>query len=615
MPISETCHILRIHKEYAERWNHVRDELDIQITYQFVLDGFDFGNKQVDGVTRQNFIKEYFHIADELCSEQVSDTELESTRGRMEALGMRMYRSLCPERIRREFFEAGASGSLMLDTSEQELAWELLHDGNGFLANRLGFGRYIAPLRSPPERLGRRGIAICLIGDPLEDLPEAAVEVQELGAMLEKALANLREVHQLDSQLKVLTGDAATKDAILFDLIQQPERDWDILHFACHGDFDGSEPLQSGLRLADGVLRVYEVDELACRPLVFANACRSGGNSDGLTAGHTATKGLAAAFLKAGALAYIGTLWPVSDRSARELATGFYNRAISGSPLGEALAAERARLLASGGDPSLMGYVLFGDPAKRLGIYEPALTDGPFINDRGFRRVFDLESEYSRLELLLANDLPWILWREEDFIEWVGRISVSIERREAMLLTLFEYRRHFRNLIELGEKTFQSVVNLKTLRTYLRRKSVEVREELHRDILRFAEMPNFLLMFFEPDNAEIEEIEIVSKNEDPFVDLSQSVYVFNKQTRFEKSAVTYSLYSDYNNALVREYAARFFEVIAASVEQYVTSGRYSPADAGHKLANSEWKLINRGSAVLFAEEIQRLADTEAVDAF
>ena len=64
------------------------------------------------------------------------------------------------------------------------------------------------------------------------------------------------------------------------------------------------------------------IDQVLARsaPTVFINACRSAG----LTATYNRLDGWASKFLEAGAAAFIGSLWAVSDGAAREFAEELY---------------------------------------------------------------------------------------------------------------------------------------------------------------------------------------------------------------------------------------------------------------------------------------------------
>ncbi|MCP4350124.1 MAG: tetratricopeptide repeat protein [Desulfobacterales bacterium] len=102
----------------------------------------------------------------------------------------------------------------------------------------------------------------------------------------------------------------------------------DIIHFACHGEFNDKQPMQSGLLLSkdrtnDGRLQVHELFALNLRNanLVVLSACdaalsRIYGGDD--------LVGLARGFIYAGTPSILATLWEVDDRSTSILMKKFY---------------------------------------------------------------------------------------------------------------------------------------------------------------------------------------------------------------------------------------------------------------------------------------------------
>ena len=103
----------------------------------------------------------------------------------------------------------------------------------------------------------------------------------------------------------------------------------DIIHFACHGEFNDKQPMQSGLLLSkdkddDGCLQVHEIFGLDLRNanLVTLSACdtalsRIYGGDD--------LVGLSRGFVYAGTPSILATLWKVDDRSTSILMETFYD--------------------------------------------------------------------------------------------------------------------------------------------------------------------------------------------------------------------------------------------------------------------------------------------------
>ena len=96
------------------------------------------------------------------------------------------------------------------------------------------------------------------------------------------------------------------------------------------------------------------------RPLVFLNACRSAGPRNrcfGLD-------GFAEKFLRAGAGAFIGSLWEVGDRTALRFAAELYQMLEDDRSLGQAVTELRGRV--RDGDPTWLAYAVYGHPEAKL---------------------------------------------------------------------------------------------------------------------------------------------------------------------------------------------------------------------------------------------------------
>jgi CHAT domain-containing protein len=141
-----------------------------------------------------------------------------------------------------------------------------------------------------------------------------------------------------------------------------------LLHVAGHNAYGRD----AGLVLANGHrLRPPDLNGLAAsggrwtaaRPLIFLNAC--GTDADERT--YTGVTGWAEKCFKAGAGAFVGSLWDVRSKPARAFATSFYRALLEdGHPL--AIAAHLARneaLRQSSRDPTWLAYTVYGNPFAR----------------------------------------------------------------------------------------------------------------------------------------------------------------------------------------------------------------------------------------------------------
>jgi len=104
--------------------------------------------------------------------------------------------------------------------------------------------------------------------------------------------------------------------------------DFDVVHFACHGEFNDMQPLQSGLLLAqdensDGLLRIPDVFGLNLQKanLVTLSACETALTK---VRGGEDWAGMSRGFIYAGTPSILATLWSVDDKSTSILMKSFY---------------------------------------------------------------------------------------------------------------------------------------------------------------------------------------------------------------------------------------------------------------------------------------------------
>jgi CHAT domain-containing protein len=118
------------------------------------------------------------------------------------------------------------------------------------------------------------------------------------------------------------------------------------VHFACHASYDRSEPAQSGLALADGMLTLGDLQrgvvDLSAARLVTLSACESG-ISDIIQGSPDEYVGLPAGFLLEGVPNVVSSLWSVPDISTALLMQRFYDNHIN-KQLGLAAALREAQL-------------------------------------------------------------------------------------------------------------------------------------------------------------------------------------------------------------------------------------------------------------------------------
>ena len=148
---------------------------------------------------------------------------------------------------------------------------------------------------------------------------------------------------------QVLTGEEAEVAAVLAAF-----EGAGIAHVAAHASFRADNGLWSSLELADGVLTVYELEQLRRPPeVVVLSACQSG-----LSAVRPGDEvmGLVAALLTLGTRSVVASVVPVEDRASEQLMVALHRRLLAGDAPAVALAGAQA---VSPGTISL-SYVCFG---------------------------------------------------------------------------------------------------------------------------------------------------------------------------------------------------------------------------------------------------------------
>jgi hypothetical protein len=198
----------------------------------------------------------------------------------------------------------------------------------------------------PPSRLELTTADLVLSGD--ESLPAAPAEIAALDGLLSDRGLSARHIDDLPGLLQAFQ-----------------RADTGLLHFSCHNAFSRSVLNASRILLGNQPFEPVFLEAHAGRfpaPLVFLNACRT----DGQAPQYTTVEGWAASFLRAGAGAFIGSLWEVVDTSASTYAQEFYRAALAGRTLGEAAKQGRDAIRDNPGDPTWLAYTLYGDPAATV---------------------------------------------------------------------------------------------------------------------------------------------------------------------------------------------------------------------------------------------------------
>lgn len=174
--------------------------------------------------------------------------------------------------------------------------------GNKYLVeeHEISFAQSAASLKYLNSGTGSSSL---VVGNPTSDLPESEIEAIEIAKIL---------------GTKPLINDQAKKSLVLKEIPNKK-----IIHIACHGYFNLTNPSLSYLKLSDGSIRIRDLMELNINSnLMVLSACDSGLSAINYI---NEFEGLIRTIQIGGSRFVIASLWKVLDKSTKELFLNFYN--------------------------------------------------------------------------------------------------------------------------------------------------------------------------------------------------------------------------------------------------------------------------------------------------
>jgi tetratricopeptide (TPR) repeat protein len=275
---------------------------------------------------------------------------------RMKSKGKSLYKELFPDKLKRFYWQnRDRIKSFQVITKDPWIPWEIIkpwdmdtdHE-DPFLCERYAFSRWAAGKKTviPNEQL-KKVLVVVPSSTDLTNSIEERNWIEQFGNSIGAEVIRDSKYRHVVSSLK--------------------EGEFDMLHFSTHGKYNKDDPLFSQIELEDGLyLRPEDIGENAvkfrqAKPLVILNTCQSGVQGFSLTE----IKSWATQFLDAGASAFIGTLWRVSDKAAFKFTQELYKQLSAGTVLGQAV--QKARIICKEpGDSSWLAYELYGQPNSHI---------------------------------------------------------------------------------------------------------------------------------------------------------------------------------------------------------------------------------------------------------
>jgi len=314
----------------------------------------------------------HFERVDKLCDTILSilnrankrDGAAERLISDLKKSGQDLFDELLPEKAKNSLLQTSCD-TLSLDIDDQliHIPWELLYDGAQFLCRKFSMGRIVSTKQDIPRSRNRKmgpSLKMLIVADPQENLEAAYNE----GITIRDELVGWED--------KIKVNLVSSIADIRY--IRQSIRDYDIVHYTGHAEYDRDDPSGSGWVMSDGIWSVSDIKAIKGDTpfpfLLFANACHSGRaeKRDVVKEYEKEIYDLASTFLHCGVTHYIGTFLEVPDVASSLFAVEFYKAISKDVSVGEAIRTARERLVEGYGETGIIwaSYMLYGDPAYKI---------------------------------------------------------------------------------------------------------------------------------------------------------------------------------------------------------------------------------------------------------
>src|SRR5215469_8878530 len=316
------------------------------------------------------------------------------TREILESLkksGQVLFDLLVPSKAREKLSSTEARNLILyVDDKLVHIPWELLFDGRQFLCRRFAMGRIVRTRQAPTalsSRAPKAPFKVLVVADPRGDLDASYREGTEIRNFLDEK----RDIFHVDFK----------SHPVDVSFVKKNLRDYDIVHYAGHAEYNSENPSESGWLLKDARLKASEISAMGgLQPmpsLVFSNA-----------------------YLLSGVQHYIGTFWEILDEPSSQFAKLFYGSLSQGESVGEAVRKAREKLIEAHGEETIVwaGYMLYGDPTfafdpaeKGEEVEEPVVRDitspdwSPVMRGHGARATMAAKRRRFSLGFLLLGAL------------------------------------------------------------------------------------------------------------------------------------------------------------------------------------------------------------------
>ena len=355
---------------------------EVRITVEHLP--FDEGAYRFSALSQQAVVPvRELKVNQHFASEAARALREASTRDEQEKYGRLLYDYLMPHDFI-DLLDGNQPLRLIVDRATAAFPWEMAcfpsRQGAAplrWLGTDLQLSRQFrtllsqAPGLSPP--LNDR-LSVLVIADPAPErelqLAGARIEGRRVADILKSA--NGQDFGAGTLSINVVERIGAGECDPIEILALLLSGDFDIVHFAGHGDYNAQAPEASGWIFgANTVLTARDIFRARSVPrMVFANACFSGVLQAGRAfAADELSHGLASiaqSFFERGVANYIGTGWPVDDAQALTTAEAFYQALLRRESIGTALSAARKKVFSEQIESTWGAYQHYGNPQDYL---------------------------------------------------------------------------------------------------------------------------------------------------------------------------------------------------------------------------------------------------------
>lgn len=280
------------------------------------------------------------------------------SEARLRGKGIGLFKALFPKEMRTKLWEIkDLIQTVAIRSEEPWIPWEMCFISNDG-ANIIDEGFFLCENYNVARWINDSNVAPTIF-EPVN----AALVFPHVGLdHIEKEKAEIKNV--LNQKLKAKITDIRPNSLSVLEDMQSDK--YSIWHFSGHGtNNDNANPDYYSIILDDDeTLTPDDINGFNLvnkMPIIFLNACQVGGSGNSLTG----VGGWPKQFIENRAGAFIGALWSISDKSAKNFAIKFYQEFAAGQTIGESfkLARKEAR---KDGNATWLAYVLYANPNAKI---------------------------------------------------------------------------------------------------------------------------------------------------------------------------------------------------------------------------------------------------------